>query len=688
MGNAAGKLTPCFCPASNIGEISQRHDLSVVYSNPIQDEGLGHSFCYIPPSDHNRAQTVFNGSTLMAETKSPLFKTISGASVSANTSTPLSTTLFLEASYTIDRASSFESSSSFASVPLQPIPRNLINSGPLPLSRYSGSGSGLIERGFLSGPIERGILSGPIDQQKINPKLERIKSKYEFNKWGSIKGIKDSILGVIWGNWNGFENKKTGYDSIRESVSYHNNESVGKSSSIVSFSCQMSLGDENEIENNGNGNGSSMGLGMGIMESPNVQWAQGKAGEDRVHVVISEDHGWVFVGIYDGFNGPDAPDFLLSNLYSAVHEELKGLLHDSRSESESVSASASNQSTISKDSSVGINHVDEDVNDSLRRDSGLDCSCSWCIIDAHEEANIDEVNIKKKQICRNRNDSQILELDERIREKLKQMGMNWPRKTTHSDVLRALSNALKKTEEAYLDVSDKMVKENPELCLMGSCVLVMLMIGEDVYLMNVGDSRAVLAQNPASDAHFSDDFPHISSLQLTVDHNTHVKQEVQRIRKEHPNDPCAVVNDRVKGSLKITRAFGAGFLKQPKWNEALLEMFRIDYVGNSPYLTCSPSLHHHKISLRDKFLILSSDGLYQYFTNEEAVSEVNLFMASTPEGDPAQHLIEELLFRAAKKAGMDFYELLEIPQGERRRYHDDVSVIVISLEGRIWRSFV
>lgn len=35
---------------------------------------------------------------------------------------------------------------------------------------------------------------------------------------------------------------------------------------------------------------------------------------------------------------------------------------------------------------------------------------------------------------------------------------------------------------------------------------------------------------------------------------------------------------------------------------------------------------------------------------------------------------------------MDFHELLEIPQGDRRRYHDDISVIVISLEGRIWRS--
>lgn len=37
-------------------------------------------------------------------------------------------------------------------------------------------------------------------------------------------------------------------------------------------------------------------------------------------------------------------------------------------------------------------------------------------------------------------------------------------------------------------------------------------------------------------------------------------------------------------------------------------------------------------------------------------------------------------------AGMDFHELLDIPQGDRRRYHDDVSVIIISFEGRIWRS--
>lgn len=39
-------------------------------------------------------------------------------------------------------------------------------------------------------------------------------------------------------------------------------------------------------------------------------------------------------------------------------------------------------------------------------------------------------------------------------------------------------------------------------------------------------------------------------------------QEVSRIRAEHLDDELSICNDRVKGSLKVTRAFGAGFLKQ------------------------------------------------------------------------------------------------------------------------------
>ncbi|XP_020215057.1 probable protein phosphatase 2C 4 [Cajanus cajan] len=706
MGNGIGKLTVCF--TGNNGGGRRKQDISILITEPL-DEGLGHSFCYVRPDP-----TRVSSSKVHSE-ETTTFRTISGASVSANTSTPLSTAFVDLYSYgCIDRAAAFESSTSFASLPLQPIPRNHANSGP-----FSGNlgtafpGSGPLERGFMSGPIERGFMSGPIDRALFSGPMEREANgngsdqfQRSFSHGGLGLGLRVRTRKGRWIRVLQRAISKTlsrGQSSIvapikgvvvkepdwmvaaaaAAATEKHHNENLS-----VNLSSEGSLEDDDS------------------MESQNLQWAQGKAGEDRVHVVVSEEHGWVFVGIYDGFSGPDAPDYLLSNLYNSVHKELKGLLWDD--------GSAPENSVAKEDTFGDVNVTDVDA-------------CSHCVEQENSNRTKKGRNSRSKfkgaakkweenqRRWKCEWDRERLELDRRLKEQLSlsRSGSGGTSSINHGDVLEALSRALRKTEESYLDVADKMVMENPELALMGSCVLVMLMKGEDVYVMNVGDSRAVLAQKAEPDywlgkirqdlerineetmndleswdVDTSNLVPSLSAIQLTKDHSTSVEEEVQRIKKEHPDDPCAVVNDRVKGSLKVTRAFGAGFLKQPKWNNALLEMFRIDYVGNSPYISCLPYLKHHRLGPKDKFLILCSDGLYQYLSNEEAVAEVELFITLQPEGDPAQHLVEEVLFRAAKKAGLDFHELLEIPQGDRRRYHDDVSIIVISLEGRIWRSCV
>ncbi|KAL2239540.1 UNVERIFIED_CONTAM: putative protein phosphatase 2C 4 [Sesamum indicum] len=731
MGNGAGKLTVCFTGAGPTSDEARRRrkDLAagLVMSDPLDD--LGHSFCYIRPE-----LTRLSSSKVHSEFDDPpttTFKSISGAAVSANTSTPLSTSLLDLYSYnSIDRASAFEGSTSFASIPLQPIPRNSsIHSGPLFNSGLIPS-SGPIERGFMSGPIERAFMSGPLDRGIFSGPLEKGCSdqfprsyshggfafRRRSRKGSLLRALRRAFSKGINRGQNSIVAPIKGVVAMKESDwtagSEKQNELTINSS--VNFSSECSLDDDDSLE------------------SQNLQWAQGKAGEDRVHVVVSEEHGWVFVGIYDGFNGPDAPDYLLSNLYPAVHKELKGLLWDDNSGKSdssliSSSCSVSDDPSLEKDDS----NSSQDFNEESLRDRTKD-GCSRCVEQESYPCLNGDVNgdlwYKKKRGRNLRNkyrgvakkweesqrrwrcewDRERLELDRRLKEQLNKSRMNSTGATNHADVLKALSQALKKTEEAYLDLADKMVMENPELALMGSCVLVMLMKGDDVYVMNVGDSRAVLARmkepdiwsqdlerineetlndlNEDFDDDRTNDLPSLTALQLTMEHSTSVEEEVTRIKNEHPDDASAVINDRVKGSLKVTRAFGAGFLKQPKWNNALLEMFRIDYVGTSPYINCLPSLYHHRLGPRDRFLILSSDGLYQYFTNEEAISEVELFISWSPEGDPAQHLVEELLFRAAKRAGMDFHELLEIPQGDRRRYHDDVSIIVISLEGRIWRS--
>ncbi|OIW08627.1 hypothetical protein TanjilG_03303 [Lupinus angustifolius] len=702
MGNGVGKLTVCF--TGNGGRRRRHHEISSCTTEPL-DEGLGHSFCYVRP-DPSRLS-----SSKVHSEETTTFGTISGASVSANTSTPLSTAFVDLYSYgSIDRAAAFESSTSFASLPLQPIPKGLMNSGPFSGSVTGFPGSGPLERGFLSGPIERGFMSGPIEKDvNGSDQFQRsfshgglglvFKPRKQKGRW--IRLLQRAISKTLSRGQNSIVAPIKGvivkeHDWVVATVEKQNhNENLTVNS--VNFSCEGSLEDDDS------------------MESQNLQWAQGKAGEDRVHVVVSEEHGCVFVGIYDGFNGPDAPDYLLSNLYTFVHKELKGLLWDDNSE----------QVVVKENQNLEVQDDDGDY-------------CSQCFDNNNRPCTSgnDACRGKRVKNCKNKSkgsakiweenqrrwkcewDRERLELDRRLKEQLTRSASGEKNMNTssvnHFDVLEALSRALRKTEESYLDVADKMVMENPELALMGSCVLVMLMKGEDVYVMNVGDSRAVLAQKAEpdywlgkirqdlerineetmndleswEDADRSNLVSTLSALQLTKDHSTSVEEEVQRIKKEHPDDPNAVVNDRVKGSLKVTRAFGAGFLKQPKWNDALLEMFRIDYVGTSPYISCQPYLKHHRLGPKDKFLILCSDGLYQYMSNEQAVAEVELFITLQPEGDPAQHLVEEVLFRAAKKAGLDFHELLEIPQGDRRRYHDDVSIIVISLEGRIWRSCV
>ncbi|GAB2296472.1 hypothetical protein Dimus_030587 [Dionaea muscipula] len=803
MGAGFSHLIPCFKPVDqqhgwdddfyNSNNYSSSAAADVVFSaaDPL-DETLGHSFCYVRSSSRFLSPTnsdrFLSPSTSLRFTPShersdpkprpvapeTAFRTISGASVSANASTPR-TVLQLDNIY--DDATEcgaggcelggsgsvvngFESTSSFSALPLQPVPR--------------GEPSGPIERSgfFLSGPIERGALSGPLDS-----------SAAATGDNGRVP-----FSAPLGGLYLKRKKRKKNFSGIKKAL--YRSLSEKKRPWVVPV-------------RNFTGRKEVPGIGTEVMggdSEGNVQWALGKAGEDRVHVVVSEEHEWLFVGIYDGFNGPDAPEFLMCRMYRAVYDELKGLFWDNE-DSNNTSSNDPNTVSLEGQEIVGLasqtsvvveehkslismsREVLKDVEIQLEEsqppdepssskrvkfqsernvvrrklweylaeddaEDGIDLSGSdrfaFSVDDAVVAGNAGSAFSRrslllsrlKQGLSRNKDGNSRklllwrfgLELKEKnetgnkIEEKAPRSGR---KKRTgpvdHNLVLSALSQALEKTELAYLDLTDKVIDRYPELALMGSCLLVVLMRNEDVYVMNVGDSRAIVAQFETQEANFNvklrvkeeegssvegileetavtslrsnnvaieapAQVMELTALQLSKDHSTSIKEEVLRIKNEHPDDSRCIVNDRVKGRLKVTRAFGAGFLKQSKWNDSLLEMFRNEFIGKAPYISCTPSLRHHRLGLRDQFLVLSSDGLYQYMTNQEVVSLVANFMEKFPDGDPAQHLIEELLSRAAKKAGMNFHDLLDIPQGDRRKYHDDVTVMVVSLEGRIWKS--
>ncbi|KAL3817944.1 hypothetical protein ACJIZ3_003849 [Penstemon smallii] len=805
MGAGFSQVFPCFNPAA--GPTRSEPDVIFAANAPL-DETLGHSFCYVRSSARflsptNSDRFLSPSNSLRFDDPNPKppkqpgfhetgFRAISGASVSANSFTPRTVVqhddIYEDATENNNNYSSntnhssskgfvagfpraggggfnynnnnnnvlldgFESTSSFSALPLQRVPRG--GGGEPP--------SGPLERAFfMSGPIERGALSGPLDSGGGGD--------------GNGGGVPFSApLGGMYVK----RRRKKGISAIRKAL--YRNFSVVPVRNFISGGGRkdVSVGEESGRE----------GEEMGRCES-HEQWALMKAGEDRVHVVVSEELGWLFVGIYDGFNGPDAPEFLMSHLYKAMYNELEGLFWDTEdaaaasenadvtenpcpsdigtdnrpdlqekkegeNEPQSVKKvmfggeqveikrrrlweylveddpedgldlSGSDRFAFSVDDALSVNNAGSAVN----RRSLLLSKLKHGLLNRHKETESSrsfpwrfwlEGKHKAAEEMRESNVANNGEVEggrvNRIGRKRK-VGL-----IDHELVLSAMSRALEVTEGAYLDMTDRVLDQYPELALMGSCLLVVLMRDEDVYVMNVGDSRAIVAQyepeevscvaesqcpedrvsngegiieestdvceresNVITEAH-ANQFKRLTALQLSTDHSTSIEEEVTRIKNEHPDDSNCIVNDRVKGRLKVTRAFGAGFLKQHKWNDVLLEMFRNDYIGTAPYISCSPSLRHHKLCPGDQFVVLSSDGLYQYFSNQEVVSHVQNFMEKSPDGDPAQHLIEELLFRAARKAGMDFHELLDIPQGDRRKYHDDVTVMVVSLEGRIWKS--
>lgn len=86
-------------------------------------------------------------------------------------------------------------------------------------------------------------------------------------------------------------------------------------------------------------------------------------------------------------------------------------------------------------------------------------------------------------------------------------------------------------------------------------------------------------------------------------------------------------------------------------NDALMGILRVWDLRSPPYISTQPSLNVHKISNSDQFVIVGSDGLFDFFSNDEAVELVESYIMRNPFGDPAKFLIEQLVARAANSAG-------------------------------------
>ncbi|XP_030452273.1 probable protein phosphatase 2C 40 [Syzygium oleosum] len=370
-----------------------------------------------------------------------------------------------------------------------------------------------------------------------------------------------------------------------------------------------------------------------FLNAMDVQTAGGAAGEDRVQAVCSEENGWLFCGIYDGFNGRDAADFLAGTLYDRIASSLHNLEWRTMKLHRSCEGSSLHQ--LSESISLEHGNVNNDISLTSEpytlsvADREIDPFQSFDDASTHE--------------------------------------------TFRHGVINCLDDAVAQAESDFLYMVEREMEDRPDLVSVGSCVLVALLHMNDIYLLNLGDSRAILATSDGMQAGA------LKTIQLTETHTVDNESEKKKLLEDHPDDPRPIVNGRVKGKLKVTRAFGVGYLKESKMNDMLMGILRVQNLRSPPYVYSHPFTMSHRVSENDHFVVLGSDGLFDFFSNDEVVRLVHFFIQHNPVGDPAKHLIEQLVQRAANNAGFSADELLNIPAGRRRKYHDDVTVIVIIL---------
>ncbi len=95
-----------------------------------------------------------------------------------------------------------------------------------------------------------------------------------------------------------------------------------------------------------------------------------------------------------------------------------------------------------------------------------------------------------------------------------------------------------------------------------------------------------------------------------------------------------------------------------------------------PYIKSVPEINVHEITIEDQFIVMGSDGLWD-FLNAKEVAEIlsnKKNLKSITDG-----LFTEVMSRAANDAQMTLEKLMRVPEGKRRKLHDDITILVFDL---------
>jgi len=191
------------------------------------------------------------------------------------------------------------------------------------------------------------------------------------------------------------------------------------------------------------------------------------------------------------------------------------------------------------------------------------------------------------------------------------------------------SNPLGAIEEGYSLTDQQIVERKIEKS--GCTAVTALIVGQTLYVANIGDTNAVLIRNG-------------DPLVLTVEHNAGKNEkEIKRLQ----DMGCFIIGGKVAGILSVTRAFGDLELK--------------------PYLISDPFIKKTNLTDADDRLIIACDGLWDVVTFQECA---DIIKSEVEKGNKSAEGIAQHLVKVAMK----------------KKSTDNISVLVIDLNDESTRS--
>ncbi len=203
--------------------------------------------------------------------------------------------------------------------------------------------------------------------------------------------------------------------------------------------------------------------------------------------------------------------------------------------------------------------------------------------------------------------------------------------------------------ETVDDADPDFTRMTASVAASGAVAAVAVIDGADLYVASAGDCTVVLGSVSENDTWIA--------KRLTVAHSSDNQSELKRIQAEHPKEKIREIiryvrkpvnynhlssytllfnsfrGERLLGILAPLRAFGDFKLK---WPAETIERVLGRTLGahavpagyhSPPYLTVEPEVMHHRLTTRDKFMVIGTDGLWDMMTPMQVIRLVGEHMS-------------------------------------------------------------